>query len=89
MPEWVLGAVVTLVVPALLVGSPDLAWTVVTAAVVVALATALTASRWTAYCATRLAVPRVREHHDVRAAVDGPATDPVHHPVRPRAPGLA
>lgn len=77
-----------LVLPSLVTTVTDTPSSVVLVAVAVAVATVLAAPSGLGFFAPVLPMPRPQDsaHHTVLAG--GPATDPVHHPLRPRAPGL-
>lgn len=89
LPVAGLGAVLALLLPSLMLGATHPTWAMVTAGAVAVAVAALSASRWGTLRALPLPVQRRREHHDGPTACDGTALDPVHHPVRPRAPGPA
>lgn len=84
---WLVAAVAALLAPTL-TGPPHLGLALVTAAVVVALATALSASKKAACLALFIAPARVMERQDFSPLRDNAALDPTHCPLRPRAPEL-
>lgn len=80
---------VALLLPSLSVTATSTPTSLVLIAVAMAVAALMAAPGGLGFFARVLPMPRPHdsEHHTVLAG--GPATDPVHHPLRPRAPGLA
>jgi hypothetical protein len=87
-PWALLGAVVACALASLVPIEANASSMLVVAAVAVAVAAALTASHRFASFAIPQPMPRPRARGDMTTAASGPATDPLHHPLRPRAPGL-
>lgn len=82
------GGMVALLTPSLLATTVD-APTVVIAALVVALTAAAGLNHHVATLATRSLASSPRPSDDALVYLAGQVTDPVHHPIRPRAPGMA
>jgi len=82
------GGTVALLTPSLLATTVDTP-AVVLAALVVALAAAAGLNHHVATLATRALASSPRPSDDVPVYLAGQVTDPVHHPIRPRAPGTA
>jgi len=82
------GGVVALLAPSLLATTMD-ATAVVLAALMVALASAADLNNHVATFATRTLASPPRAANDVPVYLAGRVTDTVHHPIRPRAPGMA
>jgi hypothetical protein len=81
------GGIVALLTPSLLATTVD-ARAVVLAALMVALAAAGLSHHGATFATRALASPP-RASNDVPVHLAGRVTDPVHHPIRPRAPGMA
>jgi cyanate permease len=82
------GAVAALLMPLLLTTSVD-APTVVLAALVVALAATGGFNSQVGTLVARALAPLPHTADDAPMFLAGRVTDPVHHPIRPRAPGMA
>lgn len=82
------GALIALLVPALLVPALDSPSAVVLAAVAVAVAAVLVIQSYVATSAACLPAPRAADADRVPSLLAGRVTDPLRHPLRPRAPGL-
>ena len=84
-----LGALLAILLPSLLTIASDAAGSVTLAAMTLALAALIRfGMRYLPRAGnTGTAVPPVG--HDAAPVLAGRVTDPVHHPLRPRAPGLA
>jgi hypothetical protein len=82
------GGVIALLTPSLLATTVDIP-AVVLAALVVTLAAAAGFNHHVAALATRALTSPPRPSNDVPVYLAGQVTDPVHHPIRPRAPGMA
>ncbi|WP_182378003.1 hypothetical protein [Nocardioides sp. WS12] len=81
------GALIALLLPALLVSTLDSPTTVVLATVAVAVAALLLIQSYGATSAARRPAPRSSTDDRV-PLMAGRVTDPLRHPLRPRAPGL-
>lgn len=84
----IVGALVALLAPALLVSTPDAPSTVVLAALAVALTAALVLPSYVAASSAGLTAPRAVTADRVPRLLADRVTDPLRHPLRPRAPGL-
>ena len=82
------GGIVALLTPSLLATTAD-APAVVLAALMVALAAAAGLNNHVATFAARALASPPRASNDVPVYLAGRVTDSVHHPIRPRAPGMA
>jgi hypothetical protein len=82
------GGMVAVLTPSLLATTVD-APAVVLAALMVALAAAAGLNHHVATFATLAMASPPRASNDVPVYLAGRVTDPVHHPIRPRAPGMA
>lgn len=85
----VLGGAVALLMPSLVVAAIDAPSTLVLAAIATAVAAVLASRCRLVAFVIPLQVTRPRDADHVITVLGGQATDPVHHPLRPRAPGLA
>jgi hypothetical protein len=81
------GAVLVLVLPSLLITAPDAAGSLALAVLAVACAALVQLELRLVAGSSRMAVPPTRD--EPAPVLAGRVTDPVHHPLRPRAPGLA
>ncbi|MGH3458810.1 hypothetical protein [Aeromicrobium sp.] len=84
----VLGSVAALLMPSLSATTMDAASAVVLAALVVAMATVGLSSH-VAILVARAIAPPLCTVDDAPVFLAGRVTDPVRHPIRPRAPGMA
>lgn len=84
----VLGGAVALVVPSLAATATDPPSTVVLAVVATALAAVMISRCGLVTFVIPLQVTRSRDADRMTWILGGQATDPVHHPLRPRAPGV-
>ncbi len=82
------GALIALLVPALLVSTLDAPSSVVLAAVAVAVVAALAIQSYGATSAACLSEPRASTADRSPSLLASRVTDPLRHPLRPRAPGL-
>lgn len=82
------GALVALLLPALFASTLDAPSTVVLVAVAVALAALLVLQSYVASSAACLSAPRAATADRVPSLLADRVTDPLRHPIRPRAPGL-
>jgi hypothetical protein len=83
------GSAVALLMPSLLATTVDTSSAVVLAALLMAVATAVGLNNRVATLLARALAPPPRTADQVPALLAGRVADPVHHPLRPRAPGLA
>jgi hypothetical protein len=81
-----MGAVLVLVLPSLLITAPDAAGSVALALLALAFAALAQLEMRGVARASRIAVPATRG--EPAPVLPGRVTDTVHHPLRPRAPGL-
>lgn len=81
------GATLVLLLPSLLITAPDAAGPVALAVLALAFATLVQFELRCVARASPVALPSVRG--EPAPVLAGRVTDPVHHPLRPRAPGLA
>lgn len=84
----IVGALVALLAPALLVSTLDTPSTVVLAALAVALTAALVIPSYAATSAARPPAPHASTADRAPLLLADRVTDPLRHPLRPRAPGL-
>jgi hypothetical protein len=82
------GALIALFIPALLASTLDAPSSVVLAAVAVAVVAALVIQSYAVTAAACLAPPRASASDRTPSLLAGRVTDPLRHPLRPRAPGL-
>jgi hypothetical protein len=83
------GCAIAVLVPSLLATAGDAPSAVVLAAVAMAVAATAVRNSLVASSAGTVLPPPPCGESDVPVLLGGLVTDPVHHPLRPRAPGLA
>lgn len=84
----IVGALVALIAPALLVATLDAPSTIVLAALAVALTAALVVPSYVATSSAGLPAARASAADRTPSLLADRVTDPLRHPLRPRAPGL-
>lgn len=82
------GGTAALLMPSLFATTVDAPSAVVLAALVMALAAAVCVNSHVATLAATALAPVPRTADEVPSFLAGRVTDPIHHPLRPRAPGL-
>ena len=82
-----LGAALVVVLPSLLIGPPDA--TAIAALAVLLLGVAVLGQLELRAASRTMRTFEPRPHGEPVPSLPGRATDPVHHPLRPRAPGSA
>lgn len=85
----VAGGAVALLIPSVSATAMDAPAAVLLAALGMALAAAVRLNSHVATLGARAAAPPHRAADDVPVFLVGRVTDPVHQPIRPRAPGMA
>jgi hypothetical protein len=83
------GSAVAVLIPSMSATTMDAPATVLLAALGMALAAAVHLNSHVARLVARAVAPPYRTPDDVPLFIAGRITDPVHHPIRPRAPGMA
>jgi hypothetical protein len=83
------GSAVAVLLPVLVTPTVDASPSMVLAALVIACAAAATLNSHVATSVARVAAPSLRSAYGAPVLLAGRVTDPVHHPIRPRAPGMA
>lgn len=82
------GVLVALLLPALLVSTLEPSSSVVLVALAVGLAALLVIRSYGGMSAARQTAPRAATADQALPVLSGRVTDPLRHPLRPRAPGL-
>ena len=85
----IVSAALVLVLPSLLITTPDAAGSVAALAVLVLGLAALVQLELRSVAAHGVRAAELRSHGQPAPVLPGRVTDPVHHPLRPRAPGPA
>jgi hypothetical protein len=85
----VVGSAVALLMPSLFATTVDAPSAALLAVLAVALTAALGRNRLVAVPVTSALAPQPGTADEAPSFLAGRVTDPVHHPLRPRAPGLA
>jgi len=83
------GAAVSLMLPVLVAPTVDSSTSMVLAALVMACVAAARLNSHVATSVARVSAPSSRSADGAPMLLAGRVTDPIHHPIRPRAPGMA
>ena len=83
------GGAVSLLLPVLVAPTADASASMVLVALAMACAAAALLNSHVATSVARVSAPSLRSADGAPMLLAGRVTDPVHHPIRPRAPGMA